>query len=423
MTTYDRFETQGTLAGLDFHVDKPTDWIEVPIPAEEHDFTQLLTFAPLAVLMTPYAPVVFSVAARPTYAEGTIAQWLQFVARERGLDPGTLEHEAAGQHAGVGCWGAQIENGMTMRARILVFEDGERLVNISCMAPDPLWQTFAPVFHRMLASFALQAVRGATVALAPADAPLAPNTMAEAAAAAAPRTVAAATPPAEPARGPLPMPGEERDADADADAEPETDDTQAAAVALAHDMATFDAEHPLNVKLRDRGAGLVPNVLDYHEQEYWATLAPAALRATLRVPFGWHVIDDGRRTLVLDAGGHTQVNLQLTARNGQDDDAILATKAAELQREWPTMRWLRTATMGLQCLLVRDATIDGKPIEQAYLLRAAPDDRVLQVRVTSTPERFHAAADLAGVLLRNLQFPGEEPAEVTSPEESPASPE
>lgn len=415
MTTFDRFEKHGALAQLDFLVDKPADWIEVPIPAEEHDFTQILTFAPLAVLMTPYAPVVFSVAARPTYAEGTVAQWLQFVARERGLDPGTLEHEAIGAHAAVGCWGVQIENGMTMRARLVFFEDGERLVNISCMAPDPLWATFAPVFRRMLASFALQAVRGATVAVAPPDAPLAPSTMAEAAPAA---NAAAPTPaPAEPARGPLPLPGN------DGDPEPSNDDVQAAAVALAHDMATFEAEHPLNVKLRDRGAGLVPNVLDYHEQEYWATLAPPALGATLRVPFGWHVIDDGRRTLVLDADGHTQVNLQLTARDGQDDDSILAAKAAELQREWPSMRWLRTATAGLQCLLVRDATVDGKPIEQAYLLRHAPDDRVLQVRVTSTPERFAAAADLAGVLLRHLLFPGEEPAELTSPETSPASPE
>ncbi len=63
------------------------------------------------------------------------------------------------------------------------------------------------------------------------------------------------------------------------------------------------------------------------------------------------------------------------------------------------------------------------PYASLDMLSAAPDDRVLQVRVTSTPERFHAAADIAGVLLRNLQFPGEEPAEVTSPEESPASPE
>ena len=68
------------------------------------------------------------------------------------------------------------------------------------------------------------------------------------------------------------------------------------------------------------------------------------------------------------------------------------------------MRHVRTEVRGMQCLLVRDAEVDGAVIEQAYLLCAAPDGLVLQTRVTSTPERFRAAGDLVEVLLRDLQF-------------------
>jgi hypothetical protein len=398
-TEFTTFTLQGAPAGLDFRVDQPTDWVQIPIPQEEHDFSDPLHMAPLAVLMAPYALVVFAVAARPALASGTCAQWLDWMSRQRGLDPGTMEQQALGAMAAVGCWGVQVENGTAVRARLVMTEDGERIVQISCMAPDALWPSVAPVFARMLASFALIAPKGATVPVAPPDLPLAPDSTA---AGAPPAAVVAdegrapAAPAPQPADDPLPLPDEEDAAG--------LVQTTAAKVALAADQATFDPEHAMNVRMRNGGVGLVPNVLDYHEQELWATLAPAALQATLRVPFGWHVVDDGRRTLVFDAAGHTQISLQLLTRGGRSDDEILDAKLPELRREWPRLRHLRTAVGDLQCLLIRDAAVDGKPIEQAYLLREAPDGMVLQTRVTSSPAHFQKASDLAEVLLRDLQF-------------------
>jgi hypothetical protein len=61
----------------------------------------------------------------------------------------------------------------------------------------------------------------------------------------------------------------------------------------------------------------------------------------------------------------------------------------------------------MQCLLVRDAFVDGAPIEQAYILRAASGGLVLQTRVTSSPEHFQRACDLAEVLLRDLERPAD----------------
>lgn len=383
------FTCTGARAGLDFTVERLADWTEVPFEQEQIDFDDPRRLAPLALLMAPYAAIVFAVSARPAYAEGTVAQWLEWLARENGLDPGALEPQAAGPHAGVACWGIQIEaGGAVMRARLVMFEDGGRIVQISCMAPDALWGSVAATLEHMLATFRLTAPNGSAVALG-----VAPP---------------AAEPP-PPARGPLRLPGDEPATATpvdDADADDAVDGTPARDVALAQDQRSFDPEHELNARLRDRGAGLVPNVLDYHEQELWATLGSGALRATLRVPFGWHALDDGRRLLVFDADGHTQVSLQLLRREGRSDDELLAEKVPELQREWPQLRHERTEAHGLACLLVRAVEVDGAPIEQAYLLRAAPDDLVLQTRVTSTPERMPAANGLAEVLLRDLQFAG-----------------
>jgi len=386
MSSFRTFVKEGAPAQLDFRVEHPADWVTLPVPEEANDFADPLHVAPLAALMAPYAAIVFAVGARPAYDDGTVAQWLGWMARQRGLDPGGIEAQRVGALDGVACWGIQVDGDAVMRSRLVMCEDGGRILHFACMAPESLWPSVNATFVRMLASFALASPRGRTKDLAPADAPLLSSTL--------------ETPPAfAPAERPLPMPDVES-----AEARLEPGEAVAADVALAADQATFEPEHPMNVRMRDAGAGLVPNVLDFHDQERWATLAPGALHATLRVPFGWHVIDDGRRALVFDADGHTQVDLHLVAREGRTDDAILGAKVPDLERQWPRMRHVRTAVQGMECLLVRDAVVDKAPIEQAYILRSAPGDIVLQARVTSTPSHFRRACDLAQVLLRDLQF-------------------
>ncbi len=377
MTECKTFRRNHAPAELDFSVEGPADWVPVTIPDEPTDFSDPTAFAPIGVVMAPYALLVFSVAARPAYDDGTLLQWAEHVTRTRGLDPGTFEHQSIGAIAGVACWGMQVESGTVVRARIAFFEDGGRFVNVTCMAPQDLWNASAGTFAQMLATFELVHRRGSKVALVAEGQALAECTMPGGRAVGAAEPADEAEEPAQPA--------------------------QAAAVALATDMRSFDPEHELNARLRNNGAGLTPNVLDYHEQEQWATLGAGAIRATMRVPFGWHVIDDGRRTLVFDAGGDTQVSLQLLRRERRTDDAILAEKIPELQREWPTMEHLRVSALGMECLLIRNAVVDGDPIEQAYFLRDAGDDLVLQARATSSPATFGRACDLVEVLLRDLR--------------------
>lgn|GEM_PF-2788837 len=60
----------------------------------------------------------------------------------------------------------------------------------------------------------------------------------------------------------------------------------AADVALANDAATLDAELPINARLRDSGAGLVPRVHTVVESEKYAVVGAGAIESLFHVPSG-----------------------------------------------------------------------------------------------------------------------------------------
>lgn len=172
------FACQGTLAELDFTVEVPVDWAPIDLPREDVDFDDTSKFAPLAMLMAPYAAILFTVAARPAYASGTLAQWLQYVAGAHEVAIDGFEAQRLGALDGVGTWGTQRDGDAVMRSRIVFVEDGERLLHVVCMAPESLWDAVAPAFAQALATFTLRSPRGRTIELAPPDLPLSPCTMA-----------------------------------------------------------------------------------------------------------------------------------------------------------------------------------------------------------------------------------------------------
>ena len=162
-----------------------------------------------------------------------------------------------------------------MRIRTALIEDGTRMLNLSIMAPASIWASVEPTLQMMFSSFRLAKSRGATAML----------TRAAAAAASAATAVAGpdATVVAELA--------------AAAQSEPESTQTTAADLALADGAGTFDPEHRINANSRGRGVGLTARVLETDLENKYAVLGAGALVSTGRVPFGWHVMDDGKRPL------------------------------------------------------------------------------------------------------------------------------
>lgn len=395
------FECQGTLAALDFTVEVPADWAPIDLPREDVDFDDTSKFAPLAMLMAPYAAILFTVAARPAYASGTLAQWLQYVASAHGVAIDGFEAQRLGALDGVGTWGTQTDGNAVMRARIVFVEDGERLLHVVCMAPEGLWDAVAPAFARALATFTLRQPRGRTIELAPPDLPLSPCTMANGGTmTTAKAAVANAAPPEAPtgdASAATPVPP----ASGDDDAEPPC---LAQRCALATSMATFEPAHELNTRMRNLGAGTVPDVQHYHEQELWAAFAPTAIGGTLRVPFGWHVLDDEKRTTVFDGAGDASVQLERVWREGASDDELFAARLAPLQEQQPSLQPERVTIADSPCLVVHGVQNGRKTVTKAFLLRDAGQGRVLQLAATAAPERFAVVRDLLEVLLTDLQL-------------------
>jgi hypothetical protein len=255
-----------------------------------------------------------------------------------------------------------------MVVRFAFCEDGQRLLHLSLTAPVQLAGAVAPVWERAVRSFMLDAPRGTTAALAPEHA------------------------------------SDERPEDAAVDA-PGAAPSTFAQFALADTADTLDPDHAINANLRDGGVGLTPRVIATDDDARRATVAAGAVLATFDVPYGWHVIDDGRRTLVFDASGAVQINLDLLARAGQSDDDLLGAIAAQVQADYPSPETLRLSADGVEALGVRNIVVDGEPVEQVHMLVAGrDDDTVLRARVTSTPDAITDACNLAELVLRSVSF-------------------
>ena len=122
--------------------------------------------------------------------------------------------------------------------------------------------------------------------------------------------------------------------------------------AFASDTSTFDPENPVNANLRDRGVGLVPNVVTTHEADRRASVMAGAVDAQIDIPFGWHVIDDSKRTLVFGATNQVRIRLNLISRDGLGNKAILDVIEAEARNDYPAPEFMRAKYEHIHALMI-----------------------------------------------------------------------
>jgi hypothetical protein len=378
---------------------RPHDWVQVELPNEPVDFTDPAALAPVVVVMAPFAAIVFAVSARPAYDNGAVADWLQYLARHHGTDPGPVEREDDLPHPAVACWGGQNSDGTLLRLRAQMFEDGGRLVQIGVMAPQALWDSVHDTLRTMLQSFRLTTPRGSTVALHAADQALPPSSYGPYGA----RRAAMPAPAAPPTAEPQPEPEPEPEPTDDATTGPATS-TTFAAVALADDAATLDQDHPVNQNLLQNGVGFAPRVAHVDTAAKCATVRSGALVAELTLPLGWHALDDGRRLLVHDAGGGVQIDLSRRAHEGRDHGACLAAVLPGLQSAWPNLQPVRLQVGGIECMVLHGIEEAGEPLAQVWLVVDAPRDQVLMARGTSKPADIGRMGDVAELVLRSVRW-------------------
>jgi hypothetical protein len=347
--------------------------VELPPEAQQVDFAEPAKFLPLAVFSATYAPLVIVVSARPAYDDGALAQWLAYLCSENKQDRGEIERIDAVGIAGVVCDAAQLDgDGQPARSRLSLFCDGGRLFSVSGIGAHQLWQgPGAESVSRAIRSFELASTTGTTT-------PLFPNEVPSAKLPAQELTSSSQTA--------ICKPGEW-------------------AALVLDDAAALDPEDPMNVRLRDAGAGFVPNVMYKDLDTKSAKVALGSLRGYLTLPAGWRCIDDGKRTLVFDRGGKVQINLNLRHADGARSGAFATSLLQPYLEQQPELQTVTGNMDGIDMAGVIDANIEGETLCQAFLVRpTSKPDVMLVARTTGKRGDFTAAMNLAGDLVARAEL-------------------
>ena len=347
------------VANLGFRIAVPKDWAMPELPAENADFNTPTIFLPLMLAVAPYAAIVLTVAARPAYGDGSVQDWTLYLLGAHGIEPASLSARPVGGFKAIAGLGRQVQDGVALETRFAFFEDGGRLVNLTLMAPAALSSPLEHVWQAALESFELAEPIGQSA----------------------------------PLHGIAHLP------------EPAAPEPSFAAFALAAGAESLDPDEAMNANLRDRGVGLTPKIVSQAPEEKKATIGAGAIVALIDVPFGWHVIDDGRRMLIFEPSGKIQVNLNLIESTG-GPEPILGQIEAEARQSYidQNPQFLRLSDGPVHGLGIRNILADGEAVEQIHLLTPGREGQWLRARVTATPDSITSAANLAELILKSAVF-------------------
>jgi hypothetical protein len=349
------------IADLAFRIAVPRNWNIPDLPLEDVDFSAPGTFFPMLLATAPGEAVVLTVAARPGFGDGTLQDWSLFLLDSQGIRPTSFGPAAIGDLRGLAGLGAQEQEGTRLEFRFAFFEDGGRLVQLGLLTPEGDAARFAAVWETALASFVLERPQGQKVALGTGA-----GVMAEAA------------PFAE---------------------------TEFGFYAKSETLETLNPEHPVNAALQEQGVGLGPRLLESDTAGRWARIGAGGIGAVIRVALGWHVIDDGKQTLVLDPDGKIQISLSVIPKEGRSIDQILDGIQEEAEQSYPTPEFLRMADGGIWAIGIRGIAVNGEPVEQVHMLTVwATDAAMLRARVTADPASMRFAADYADLILKSAEY-------------------
>ncbi|HMO24851.1 MAG TPA: hypothetical protein PKB10_01145 [Tepidisphaeraceae bacterium] len=177
--------------------------------------------------------------------------------------------------------------------------------------------------------------------------------------------------------------------------------------ALSIKPDSFDPEHKVNRFLvQSQKLGSIAPLLHVNTEERWAMVSLPAVSATMKVPFGWHVIDDGRRALMFDADGHIQINFSFIPGDGRSVDELIEQTRLEITKDDPKLQSLVQPLGDMKLLCVTDLQVDGKPVDVCWLISNSPiaEGAFLQARLTAPADHMTRAMDLFELLMTGFQF-------------------
>lgn len=165
-----RLNFPARLAEIAFCINVPESFVVAALPEDSLDFDKPGHLAPLAMLHSQIAMAVVLVAARPAYSDGSVMEWFRFLAEHHGVPFSALLPGHVGEsncHGAIILDGTQIQDGTLLRYHAALLEDGGRIILVQAMCPDELWPSFGEPITAAVASFTLDAPRGANAPLVP----------------------------------------------------------------------------------------------------------------------------------------------------------------------------------------------------------------------------------------------------------------
>ncbi len=383
------------------------EWIKVEVPPQSPDLTNPAAFLALAVFIHQPTEGVLSIAGRPGYTDGTVLDWLEFLAHGERFEVQAYMPFQMGDRQAASCIAVQINNDARVKLRCAALEDGGNLLTITAMAPEEKWPGFGEMVDPIMASFALTRPAGQTVPLTRDDTSGVERSAAN---------IEHSTSNVERSTSNVQQSQAEMDDPIDAAQysppgaqAPSGDIHTYAEFALSDNESTLLPDDPINANFRNLGAGLAPNILSIDRPARFATIGAGAIAALLRVPLGWNAIDDGRRTLIFDRQNDVQINFTLLAPDHNDVEEIFSSILRDIAEANPEAKYQRLDLDGLPAMVVRGQIIDGAPIEQAYVLKPLPHapGQFLKVRMSGPASQLVRGGNLLELMLRDLQFAGQ----------------
>jgi len=385
---YARRNITPAIARLAYSFDCPVEWQQLEVPAETPDFSDPGAFMPLGVFISPFGAILFSVAGRPAFEDGSVYDWTKFLLEHHKL---TITQLVPGELSGikaVRAMATQASDAGPMQMNVAMFEDGQSIIHVTAMAPQQLYGSMAETFEHMLNSFALANPQGPT-------APLIPGMAVEKKAAPSAKASSAA---------PKKDDVKKRAKETTKKPTPPGDPTDITTLAIADDADTLtNPEQKLNAYFRDNGIGLLPRVMSMHEEEKYAVMGCGAVVAGVAVPFGWQVFDDGKRTLVFTPDNKVQVNLSLLQVADGTLDQRMDRIIAETTAEQPQVQSQKTEGAGIPMLVFGGLNIEGEILDQVFMFVERQNGLYLQIRVTAAAQDMHRALDLAGAMAERIE--------------------
>lgn len=189
---------------------------------------------------------------------------------------------------------------------------------------------------------------------------------------------------------------------------PSSDDERFAKLALADDAESLNPESDYNLSFRDSGVGFVPPMLAKNDAAKSAAIGCASIEAIVTIPFGWHAVDDGSRTLIFDQANNIQINLNLMDFKGEPFRNVIDSLVKANLEAYPGAEYVELSFGEDQPgLAFRNMIDDGALLQQVFIWRATPHRPQIhmQIRVTAETNHMDKAMSLLEILAEFMLFP------------------